>query len=159
VTFGQPACRRHGAPRDPLALSFRAVDAPIPPQQDMTFDALIGMRDISVKDDGTITATVPVRAELKQPFGLVHGGVFASIAESLASMGTFLGVHEQGMQAMGLSNSTSFLRPLFDGTIHATARPLHRGRTTWLWDVEIRDDDDRLCATTRMTIAVRPARQ
>ena len=70
-------------------------------------------------------------------------------------MGTYVGVHEQGMHAMGLSNSTSFLRPIFDGTIHATARPFHRGRTTWLWDVEIRDDDDRLCATTRMTIAVR----
>jgi 1,4-dihydroxy-2-naphthoyl-CoA hydrolase len=127
---------------------------PTPP----TFDGLIGMHDVRVNDDGTIAATVPVRAELKQPFGLVHGGVFAAIAESLASMGTFLGVHEQGMHAMGLSNSTSFLRPILDGTIHATARPFHRGRTTWLWDVEIRDDDGRLCATTRMTIAVREPR-
>jgi uncharacterized protein (TIGR00369 family) len=128
------------------------------PEHPPTFDALIGMHDVSVKDDGSITATVRVRPELKQPFGLVHGGVYASVAESLASMGTFLGVQEQGMQAMGLSNSTSFLRPIFDGTIHAIARPFHRGRTTWLWDVEIRDDDDRLCATTRMTIAVRPPR-
>jgi uncharacterized protein (TIGR00369 family) len=132
------------------------VDAePQPP----TFDALIGMHDVRVNDDGTIAATVPVRPELKQPFGLVHGGVFAAMAESLASMGTYLGVHEQGMLAMGLANSTNFLRPMFDGTIHALARPFHRGRTTWLWDVEIRDDDGRLCATTRMTIAVRPARQ
>jgi len=135
------------------------VDAAPPPQQHATFDTLIGMRDVSVNDDGSLTATVPVRPELKQPFGLVHGGVYASMAESLASMGTFLGVHEQGMHAMGLSNSTSFLRPILEGTIHATARPFHRGRTTWLWDVEIRDDDGRLCATTRMTIAVRPARQ
>ena len=126
--------------------------------QPPTFDALIGMHDVSVKDDGSITATVPVRPELKQAFGLVHGGVFAAIAESLASMGTFLGVHEQGMHAMGLANSTNFLRPMFDGTIHAIARPFHRGSTTWLWDVEIRDDDGRLCATTRMTIAVRPPR-
>jgi 1,4-dihydroxy-2-naphthoyl-CoA hydrolase len=131
------------------------VDAPPPPP---TFDALIGMHDVRREEDGTITATVPVRPELKQPFGLVHGGVFAAIAESLASMGTYLGVHEQGMHAMGLSNSTSFLRPMFDGTIHATARAFHRGRTTWLWDVEIADDEGRLCATTRMTIAVRPAR-
>lgn len=123
-----------------------------------TFDALIGMHDVSVGADGSITATVPVRADLKQPFGLVHGGVFASIAESLASMGTFAGVHERGMHAMGLSNSTNFLRPILQGTIHATARPFHRGRTTWLWDVEIRDDAGRLCATTRMTVAVRPAR-
>ena len=126
--------------------------------QPLTFDGLIGMHDISVNDDGSIRASVPVRPELKQPFGLVHGGVFAAMAESLASMGTYLGVHEQGMVAMGLSNSTSFLRPMFDGTIHALARPFHRGRTTWLWDVEIRDDADRLCATTRMTIAVREPR-
>jgi len=132
------------------------VDTAFPP--DLTFDALIGMQDVSPKDDGSISAAVPVKAELKQPFGLVHGGVFATIAESLASFGTFLAVHEQGMHAMGLSNSTNFLRPIFEGTIHAVARPFHRGRTTWLWDVEIRDDDDRLCATTRMTIAVREPR-
>jgi uncharacterized protein (TIGR00369 family) len=141
-----------------LALSFRAVDAATPPQQHATFDTLIGMHDVRVEDDGSITATVPVRSDLKQPFGLVHGGVYAAMAESLASMGTFLGVHEQGMHAMGLSNSTSFLRPILEGTIHATARPFHRGRTTWLWDVEIRDDAGRLCATTRMTIAVREPR-
>jgi 1,4-dihydroxy-2-naphthoyl-CoA hydrolase len=136
-------------------ISFRAVSAePQPP----TFDGLIGMHDVRVNDDGSIAATVPVKPELKQPFGLVHGGVFAAIAESLASMGTYLGVHEQGMQAMGLSNNTNFLRPMFDGTIHALAQPFHRGSTTWLWDVEIRDDADRLCATTRMTIAVRPPR-
>jgi 1,4-dihydroxy-2-naphthoyl-CoA hydrolase len=129
-----------------------------PPEHRPGFDALIGMQDLAVGDDGAITASVPVRPDLLQPFGLVHGGVYASIAESLASMGTFAGVHEQGMHAMGLSNSTSFLRPILAGTIHATARPFHRGRTTWLWDVEITDDAGRLCATTRMTIAVRPAR-
>jgi uncharacterized protein (TIGR00369 family) len=88
----------------------------------------------------------------------VHGGVYAAIAETLASIGTFVGVHEQGMQAMGLSNSTSFLRPVLSGTIHAEAVPIHRGRTTWLWDVTCSDDDGRTCAITRMTIAVRPPR-
>jgi 1,4-dihydroxy-2-naphthoyl-CoA hydrolase len=119
------------------------------------FDRLYGLEIVSIGDE-EVVARVQVRDEILQPAGLVHGGVFASIAESLASMGTFIGVHEQGMAAMGLANSTNFLRPMFDGTIHALARPFHRGRTTWLWDVEIRDDDDRLCATTRMTIAVRP---
>lgn len=133
--------------------------APTHPTPGQGFDAFIGMRDIAMTDDGALTAIVPVRPELLQPFGLVHGGVYASIAETLASMGTFAGVHEQGMHAMGLSNSTSFLRPILAGTIHATARPFHRGRTTWLWDVEITDDEGRLCATTRMTIAVRPARR
>ena len=133
-------------------------DVPLP-DPDGGFAGLIGMRDFAPADDGALRASVPVRPELLQPFGLVHGGVFAAIAETLASIGTFLGVHEQGMQAMGLSNSTSFLRPITAGTIHALARPIHRGRTTWLWDVEISDDDERLCAITRMTIAVRPPRE
>jgi 1,4-dihydroxy-2-naphthoyl-CoA hydrolase len=133
-----------------------AVDASALPVPDQGFAALIGMQDFAPGDDGALTATVPVRPELLQPFGLVHGGVYAAIAETLASIGTFLGVHEQGMAAMGLSNSTSFLRPILSGTIHADARPLHRGRTTWLWDVTCSDDEGRTCAITRMTIAVRP---
>jgi uncharacterized protein (TIGR00369 family) len=64
----------------------------------------------------------------------------------------------QGLTAMGMSNNTTFLRSITAGTIHAAGRPLHRGRTTWVWDVEIRDDDERLCATSRVTIAVRPPR-
>lgn len=130
----------------------------LPAAPDQGFAALIGMQDVAQGEGGSLTATVPVRPELLQPFGLVHGGVYGAIAEGLASMGTFVAVYEQGMDAMGLSNNTSFLRPILAGTIHAVARPLHRGRTTWLWDVECRDDDGRLCATTRMTIAVRPAR-
>lgn len=120
------------------------------------FAALIGMENVAQGEGGTLTATVPVRPELLQPWGLVHGGVYGAIAEGLASMGTFLAVSDQGMGAMGLSNNTSFLRPIAAGTIHTVARPLHRGRTTWLWDVECHDDEGRLCATTRMTIAVRP---
>jgi 1,4-dihydroxy-2-naphthoyl-CoA hydrolase len=133
-------------------------DASSPPAPEGGFNDLIGMRDLAQQEDGTVVCRVPVRPELLQPFGLVHGGVFAAIAETLASFGTFVGVYEQGMSAVGLSNSTSFLRPILAGTIHAQARPLHRGRTTWLWDVDVTDDDGRLCATTRMTIAVRPAR-
>ena len=83
--------------------------------------------------------------------------MLASIAETLASLGTAYVVMAEGKAAMGLSNSTSFLRPITDGTIHARALRRHRGRTTWVWDVEITDDAGRLCALTRMTIAVRPA--
>jgi uncharacterized protein (TIGR00369 family) len=56
---------------------------------------------------------------------------------------------------MGLGNQTSFMRPITEGTIHAEASVLHRGRTTWVWDVRISDDQGRLCAVTRMTVAVR----
>ena len=119
------------------------------------FDALYGLEVLEVTDD-LVRAQVVVRDELRQPFGLVHGGVLASIAETLASVGTAVVVMPEGNGAMGLSNSTSFLRPITDGTIHARALRRHRGRTTWIWDVEMTDDDGRLCALTRMTIAVRP---
>lgn len=119
------------------------------------FDALYGLEVLEVTEE-LVRAQVAVRDELRQPFGLLHGGVLASIAETLASLGTLAVVVPQGNVAMGSSNHTSFLRPIVDGTIHARALRRHRGRTTWVWDVEITDDAGRLCALTRMTIAVRP---
>jgi uncharacterized protein (TIGR00369 family) len=121
------------------------------------FDALYGLELVSVSSD-EVRAEVAVRDDVRQPFGLVHGGLYASIAESLASIGTAVEVLEQGLTAMGMSNNTTFLRSITAGTVHAVARPLHRGRTTWVWDVEVTDDDDRLCATSRVTIAVRAPR-
>lgn len=120
-----------------------------------TFDALYGLNVVEASDE-RVVATVPVRDAVKQPMGLVHGGVFASIAESIASLATAQAVIPDGNMAQGLSNQTSFLRPILDGTIHATAIRRHRGRTTWVWEVEITDDAGRLCALVRMTIAVRP---
>ncbi|HEY4896138.1 MAG TPA: PaaI family thioesterase [Solirubrobacteraceae bacterium] len=119
------------------------------------FDRLYGLEVLDVSDT-EITARVPVRDEIKQPAGLVHGGVYAAIAESIASIATALAVMSDGHLAMGLSNSTSFLRPVTEGVVHARAERIHRGRTTWVWDVRFTDDAGRACAVTRMTIAVRP---
>ncbi len=118
------------------------------------FDGLYGL-EVTDFEDGVVRARVEVRDELKQPAGLVHGGVYCAAAESLASMATYLAVQADGLTAMGLSNHTSFVRPILAGTIHAEARRRHRGRTTWLWEVDFSDDDGRLCATSRVTIAVR----
>jgi 1,4-dihydroxy-2-naphthoyl-CoA hydrolase len=120
------------------------------------FDRLYGLELVDFSD-GEVSARVELREDLKQPMGLLHGGVYASIAESLASLATALGVLNRGEMAMGLSNSTSFLRPVTEGAVHAHATRLHRGRTTWVWDVTFSDDEGRTCAVTRMTIAVRPA--
>jgi 1,4-dihydroxy-2-naphthoyl-CoA hydrolase len=120
------------------------------------FDRLLGLEVLTYSDE-EVTAQLRVRDELKQPGGLVHGGVFASIAESITSMSTWHAVRGNGQSAQGLSNQTSFLRPILDGTIHAVARRRHRGRTTWVWEVDISDDAGRLCALVRMTVAVRDA--
>jgi 1,4-dihydroxy-2-naphthoyl-CoA hydrolase len=120
------------------------------------FDRLYGLQLVDYAD-GEVFARVAVRDELKQPAGLVHGGVYASIAESMTSLATALAVMGDGNTAMGLANSTSFLRPITGGVVHAHASAIHRGRTTWVWDVRFTDDAGRACAVTRMTIAVRPA--
>ncbi len=121
---------------------------------DQTFDALYGLEVLEVGEE-RVRARVPVRDAIKQAMGLVHGGVFASIAESITSLATAMAVIPEGRTAQGLSNQTSFLRPITEGTIHAEARRRHRGRTTWVWEVELTDDHGRLCALVRMTIAVR----
>jgi len=119
------------------------------------YDALYGLELVSCTDT-EVRARVTAREELKQPAGLIHGGVYASMAESITSLATALAVSESGSTAMGLSNNTSFLRPITAGVVHAMATRIHRGRTTWVWDVRFSDDEDRTCAVTRMTIAVRP---
>lgn len=118
------------------------------------FDRHYGLQLLEVTEE-LVRARVDVRDELKQPAGLIHGGVYASMAEAMASLATGLSVLPHGSTAMGLSNSTSFLRPVTAGVVHAHATRLHRGRTTWVWDVHFSDDEGRLCAVTRMTIAVR----
>jgi len=128
----------------------------LPHAVDGGFDGLYGLVvDALDVDGGEARAHVEIKEHHLQPAGLVHGGVLAAIAESIASLATWAAVSTDGRTAQGLSNQTSFLRPLLGGTIHAVARCRHRGRTTWVWEVEISDDEDRLCALVRMTVAVR----
>ena len=98
----------------------------------------IGIEWLSLDPDDA-RARIAVKPRHLQPFGIVHGGVFASLAESLTSAATY-GVHDQDMVAMGQANDTTFLRPIGEGHINASATPRHRGRTTWVWDVEITDE-------------------
>ncbi len=120
-----------------------------------TLDSHLGFEFIEIKEDSA-RAQVPVTGRTLQPYGLVHGGVYAALAESIASIATATAVWSDGNIAVGLSNATSFVRPATQGTVHATATRRHRGRTTWIWDVDMTDDEGRLCATTRVTMAVRP---
>ena len=119
------------------------------------FDSHYGL-ELDELSEELVRARVAVAEHHKQPTGVVHGGVYAAIAEALASSGTTAGVLSEGKAALGMSNHSSFLRPVSAGTIHAEARPRHRGRTTWIWDVDFSDDEGRTCAVSRVTIAVRP---
>jgi uncharacterized protein (TIGR00369 family) len=129
---------------------------PLHDQPTPGFDGHMGVEWLRM-DAEEVRARARVQPFLLQPAGLVHGGVYAAMAESMASLGTWVGAGHDKFVA-GMSNNTTFLRPITEGTIHAVARPLHSGRTTWVWDVEITDDAGRRCAASRVTIAVREPR-
>jgi 1,4-dihydroxy-2-naphthoyl-CoA hydrolase len=120
------------------------------------FDATLGTEWIQFDPDDA-RARIPMRDELRQPYGILHGGVYSSLIESLCSYATAVAVHDDGMITMGQSIEVSFLRPVTSGHAEARAVARHRGRTTWVWQVEILDDEERLCAIAKMTMAVRPA--
>jgi len=127
-----------------------------PPTLDGTLDEVLGFETLEVGPE-LARSRAKVGRHLQQPLGLVHGGVYATMAESIASHATYMAVAAEGKIAVGLANQTSFMRPILSGHVNAEARRRHRGSTTWIWDVEMTDDEGRLCALSRMTIAVRPA--
>jgi uncharacterized protein (TIGR00369 family) len=126
----------------------------LPPAQ--TFDGTLGVEVLEVTDE-VIRGRMPVEDRIRQPYGIVHGGAMSAIAESLTSLGTARGVLADGKIAMGQEINASFMRPIGSGHVNALARVRRRGRTAWNWEVEITDDDGRLCALLRATIAVRDA--
>ena len=119
------------------------------------FDALLGTEWLD-DDPGHARVRVPMRDELRQPVGLLHGGVMSSLVESVCSRATALAVLDEGNMAMGQSISVNFIRPVTEGHAEVRARARHRGRTTWVWDAEVVDANEKLCALAQMTIAVRP---
>jgi len=134
---------------------------PVPDQADLPpspFDDLLGTEWIDTDPDGA-RLRVEVREELLQPVGLVHGGVFSTLVESLCSRVTAEQVRGEGLIAIGQSLSISFLRPITAGTIEVNAQARHRGRTTWIWQAEVSDAEGNVCALAQMTTAVRPDRR
>jgi uncharacterized protein (TIGR00369 family) len=113
------------------------------------FERALGLVFTRVTQDELI-AEVPVGAHLTQPYGLVHGGVYASIVETLASAGAALFAMARGQSSVGLENTTSFVRAVRGGKLVATAVPVHRGRASQVWQVDVRDDAGKLAATGRV---------
>ena len=87
-----------------------------------------------------------------QPFGLVHGGVMCGVIETLTSIGATMHVRHLGQEAVGLENTTSFIRAVQSGTLRAVARPISRGRTNQLWEAWIHDDRDRIVSQGRVRL-------
>jgi 1,4-dihydroxy-2-naphthoyl-CoA hydrolase len=120
-----------------------------------TLDDSLGFELLEAGPD-RVRGRFSAEPRVQQPFGLVHGGAYMAFAESLASVATFGAVAGDGNIAVGQANDNHFLRPVTEGYVHAEGTPIHRGRTSWVWDIHFTDDQDRLCAMSRVTIAVRP---
>jgi 1,4-dihydroxy-2-naphthoyl-CoA hydrolase len=125
-------------------------DRPEPAPADVGLIKLLGLRFEEVSGD-RVVLSCPVTPELHQPYGVVHGGVHAALAETAASVGGALWFGDRG-QVLGVSNHTDFLRAVRVGELRAEAVPLARGRTTQLWEVRIRDERDRLVAHSKVRL-------
>jgi len=130
------------------------MTTPAPPDDDSElergFIKLVGLRIEQASGD-RVVLTCPVTPDLHQPFGLVHGGVYATLAETAASVGASLWFGDRG-KVVGVSNHTDFLRAVRSGELRAEATPLSRGRTTQLWQVEITDEQGRLIAHAKVRL-------
>ena len=125
-----------------------------PPEfQTETLISTLGIEVIEATKQRVI-ATMPITSKVHQPFGLLHGGASVALAETVASLGAYLCVAELGMTAVGLEINANHLRGKRDGTVTATAVPLHAGRSTHVWEVKITDESDRLVCISRCTLAI-----
>jgi 1,4-dihydroxy-2-naphthoyl-CoA hydrolase len=124
---------------------------------DTTFEGFLGLEWEEMTKE-TAAVRFAVRQDLKQPLGLLHGGIYSAVAETVASAATASAVWRNGMTVSGLSNFAHFLRPVTEGTVHVAARCRHHDEREWLWSHEFRDDQGRLCAMVDVRIAVRPRR-
>ncbi|WP_119726712.1 PaaI family thioesterase [Thermomonospora amylolytica] len=115
------------------------------------FDTTIGLDYTELTAD-RVVATCKITPELQQPYGIVHGGVYCTLVESTASVGAALWLGDRG-NVVGVSNHTNFLRAKREGTVTATATPVHRGRTQQLWQVVITDEDGRDIARGEVRLA------
>lgn len=121
-------------------------DAAANPELTAPFDAEIGLAYTAVTPDG-VKAELTVKPTLLQPMGIVHGGVWCAVVESLASVSAYTWLAANGGgNVVGVNNNTDFLRAVRDGTVYGVSEPVHRGRLQQLWLVTIRDERRRLVA-------------
>ena len=114
---------------------------------------VIAVTDIG---DDYVRGTMPVDARTHQPYGLLHGGASVALAETLGSLGAMMCADAKTHLAVGLDINANHLRGVTDGIVTGTARPIHLGRTTQVWEIRIEDERLRLVCIARLTVAIVP---
>ena len=125
-------------------------------QLNQTADCMVGHIGIEFTEigDDYLVARMPVDRRTLQPYGLLHGGASLTLAETLGSTGAYLSIDHRKYQAVGLEINANHVRGVKEGWVTGTARPLHRGKTTQLWEIKITDAAGKLVCVSRITMAV-----
>ena len=122
-----------------------------------TIAEAIGLEILEV-NEGVVKGRLPVDARTHQPYGLLHGGASVVLAETLGSVGSHMLVHEQGKGAVGIEVNANHVKGVKHGWVHGTANLVHRGSRLHVWSIDIRDDEDDLVCTSRLTVMIVPRR-
>ena len=118
-----------------------------------TIAGVLGIELTDIAED-KVVATMPVHAATHQPFGQLHGGASVVLAETVASVGTWHLIDQETEIAVGLEINANHIRGKQDGIVTAIGTPLHKGRTTMVWDIKIVDEEERLICVSRCTVAI-----
>ncbi len=105
-----------------------------------------------------VVATMPVDDHTRQPYGLLHGGASVALAETIASIASIINIDREHFRAVGLEINANHIRAKTEGTVRGTATPIHIGRSTHVWNIQIVDEDERLVCISRCTVAIVPAK-
>ena len=114
----------------------------------------LGIEFIHV-EDGLLKATMPVDERTKQPYGVLHGGASAVLAETVGSVGSHLIVNEEGKRAFGIEINTQHLRPVTEGKVYATAKIIQHAKTMHTWQIDIHDDNSKLVSISKLIVAIK----
>lgn len=118
-----------------------------------TMAGVIGIEFTEIAKDH-LRATMPVDERTIQPYGLLHGGASAALAETLGSVASALVINPETHICVGIALNANHIRSVRKGYVHGMALPLHLGSTTHVWEIKIRDDEDQLICASQLTVAI-----
>ncbi|NBC69319.1 hotdog fold thioesterase [Paenibacillus sacheonensis] len=122
---------------------------------EQTMFGALGMRIIECTPE-RVVATMPIGPASRQYFGVLHGGASVALAETVASVGTYDLIDKDKQMAVGMEINANHIRPKRDGVVTAVGTPLHKGRTTMVWDIKISDEEGKLVCVSRCTVGIIP---
>ncbi|HTR28534.1 MAG TPA: hotdog fold thioesterase [Puia sp.] len=139
----------------PIWFDQNLSPAHLQPLASNTMGGHLGIEFIEVGDD-FLKGRMPVDHRTRQPYGLLHGGASVALAETLGSVGAAMVVNYHQFNAVGLEINANHVRGVRDGYVTGTARPLHIGKTTQVWEIRITDEREKLVCVSRITVAIIP---